>query len=304
VFVEPGQAVQAGDPIISLKLVPDNLNLNRAELELAKARIAHQKARRELERQQGLHASKVVPDAEFEKYQAALELAQEDLEWAENNLLLIKEGASARSGQVSNVIFSPSAGMVLEVPVKAGGSVMESSSFNAGTTIATVADMGHLVFEGQLDESEIGKVRTGMELVITVAALAEQKLSARLDYIAPKGEVNQGAVQFQVKASLQPPPGLLLRAGYSASADIVLGRAQQALAVQERDVLFEGDRTFVEVRAASKRSGGKRSGGNRFARREVTLGLSDGIHVQIKSGLAPEEYVKVQAPATGARPSP
>lgn len=170
---------------------------------------------------------------------------------------------------------------------------MESSSFNAGTTIATVADMGHLVFEGQLDESEIGKVRTGMELIITVAALAEQKLSARLDYIAPKGEVNQGAVQFQVKASLQPPPGLLLRAGYSASADIVLGRAQQALAVQERDVLFEGDRTFVEVR----------TGGNRFARREVTLGLSDGIHVQIKSGLAPEEYVKVQALATGAKPS-
>jgi len=156
-FVEPGEEVRIGAPILSLRLVPDNLSLNKAELELAKARIACEQAQRELERQQELHASRVVPEVEYEKHVTTLRLAREDLDWAENNLLLLKEGASRKAGQVSNVIFSPASGTVLEVPVKAGGSVMESSSFNEGTTIATVADMGNLVFEGQLDESELGK---------------------------------------------------------------------------------------------------------------------------------------------------
>ncbi len=284
VFVEPGDKVKMGDRIISIKLVPDNVNLNRAEADLKKARIALDKAQRDLERQEGLHTGEVISDAELEKYKVTYELAKEDLEWAENNLALLKEGASKKSGQVSNVIFSPSAGTVLEVPVKPGGSVIESNTFNDGTTVASIADMGNLVFEGQLDESEIGKVRPGMELVITVAALGDAKLSTRLDFIAPKGTVNQGAVQFQIKAYISPPPGLLLRAGYSASADIVLGKAIKALAVKEQNVLFEGDKTYVEVG----------TGDNKFSKREVKLGLSDGIHVEIKSGLSAGEPIKVQ----------
>jgi HlyD family secretion protein len=135
------------------------------------------------------------------------------VEWAENNLLLLKEGASQRTGQVSNVVFSPSSGTVLDVPVKPGTSVIESNSFNEGTTVASIADMGNLVFEGQLDESDIGKVRPGMELIISVAAISEATLAARLDFIAPKGVVNQGSVQFLIRADITPPPGLLLRAG-------------------------------------------------------------------------------------------
>jgi HlyD family secretion protein len=284
VFVEPGDKVKTGDRIISIKLVPDNVSLNKAEMDLKKARIALEKAQGDLSRQEGLHTGEVIADAELEKYTVAYRLAKEDVEWAENNLALLKEGASKRSGQVSNVVFSPSSGTILEVPVKSGGSVIESNNFNDGTTIASIADMGNLVFEGQLDESEIGKVRPGMELIISVAALSEARLPARLDFIAPKGVVNQGSVQFQIKAYISPPPGLLLRAGYSASADIVLGKAEKALAVREQNVLFEGEKAFVEVGI----------GGNKFTKREVTLGLSDGIHVQIKSGLSDGESIKVQ----------
>jgi HlyD family secretion protein len=284
VFVEPGDAVKAGDRIVSIQLVPDNVNLNRAELDLRKARISLDKARRDMDRQRGLYKGEVIADAELEKYELAYRLAEEDVEWAETNLALLKEGASKKSGQVSNVIFAPSSGTVLEVPVKPGASVVETNNFNDGTTIASVADMGTLVFEGQLDESEIGKVRPGMEMIVSIAALAEAKLNTRLDFIAPKGTLNQGAVQFQIKAFLNPPPGLLLRAGYSASADIVLGKAEKALALREQDVIFEGDKAFVEVA----------EGPNKFAKREIVLGLSDGIHVQVKSGLSAEESIKVQ----------
>ncbi len=284
VFVEPGDTVATGDAVLSVKLVPDNVNVNRAELDLRKATISLDRARQDLQRQEGLHAAEVITDAELEKYKLAYELAKEDLDWAENNLALLWEGASRKSGQVSNVIYAPASGTVLEVPVKAGGPVIESNSYNEGTTVATIADMGTLVFEGQLDESEIGKVRRGMELLITVAALGEARLSARLDFIAPKGAVNQGAVQFQVKAPLSPPPGMLLRAGYSASADIVLARANKVLSVREQNVIFEADKSFVEVE----------TGKNQFARREVKLGLSDGIHVEVKSGLAAGDYIKVQ----------
>jgi HlyD family secretion protein len=284
VFMEPGDKVKIGDPVISVKLVPDNINLNKAESDLKKAQISLDKAKRDLERQEGLHAGEVIADAELEKYKVAYDLAKEDLEWAENNLALLREGASKKSGQVSNVIFSPSAGTVLEVPVKPGASVIESNTYNDGTTVASIADMGNLVFEGELDESDIGKVKPGMELIISVAALSEAKLSARLDFIAPKGVVNQGSVQFQIKAYISPPPGMLLRAGYSASADIVLGKAEKALAVREQNVLFEGDKAFAEVE----------TGANKFSRREVKLGLSDGIHVQIKSGLSAGDSIKVQ----------
>ncbi len=294
VFVEPGAEVKAGDRIVSIQLVPDNVNLNKAELDLRKARISLDKAQRDLDRQQGLYRGEVISDADLERYKLAYQLANEDVEWAENNLALLKEGASKKSGQVSNVIFAPSSGTVLEVPVKSGGSVVETNNFNDGTTIASIADMGTLVFEGQLDESEIGKVKPGMEMIVSVAALAETKIKARLDFIAPKGTVNQGAVQFQIKAYIAPPPGILLRAGFSASADIILGRAEKALALREQDVLFEGDKAFVEVAEGANKSAANKSAANKFARREVVLGLSDGIHVQVKSGLSAEETIKVQ----------
>ena len=284
VFVEPGAEVKEGDRIVSIQLVPDNVNLNKAELDMRKAQISLDKAQRDLDRQQGLYKGEVIADSELEKYKLAYQLAKEDVDWAENNLALLKEGASKRSDRVSNVIFAPSAGTVLEVPVKAGGSIVETNNFNDGTTIASIADMGTLVFEGQLDESEIGKVRPGMEMIISVAALSEAKIKARLDFIAPKGAVNQGAVQFQIKANIDSPPGILLRAGYSASADIILGRAEKALSVRENDVLFEGDKAFVEVA----------EGANKFAKREVVLGLSDGIRVQVESGLSAEDSIKVQ----------
>jgi HlyD family secretion protein len=283
VFVEPGAEVKTGDRIISIQLVPDNINLNKAEMDLRKAQISLDNAQRDMDREQELYKRDTITETELDKYELSYQLAKEDVDGAENNLALIKEGASKKSGKVSNVIFAPSAGEVLEVPVKPGGTIVETNNFSDGTTIASIADMGTLVFEGQLDESEIGKVRPGMEMIISVAAVSEAKLEAHLDFIAPKGVVNQGAVQFEIKAYINSP-GVLLRAGYSASADIILGRAKKALALREQDILFEGDKAFVEVA----------EGANKFAKREVVLGLSDGIYVQVKSGLSAEESIKVQ----------
>ncbi|HET6449890.1 MAG TPA: efflux RND transporter periplasmic adaptor subunit [Spirochaetia bacterium] len=284
IFVEPGDSVAAGDRIASIRLVPDNVALNKAESDVRKAHLALDTAQADLQRQQGLRKGNFITDADLEKSTQAWRQAQEEADWAENNLLLLKEGASQKTGQVSNIVFAPSSGTVLDVPVKPGASVIESNTFNEGTTVASIADMGNLMFDGELDESEIGRVREGMQLVISVAALPEARLPAHLDFIAPKGVVNQGAVQFEIKAALTPPTGLVLRAGYSASADIVLGKAEKALSVREQNVLFEGEKTFVEVQ----------TGPNVFLKRPVELGVSDGIHVQVKSGLSSSDVIKVQ----------
>ncbi|HWN83128.1 MAG TPA: efflux RND transporter periplasmic adaptor subunit, partial [Candidatus Udaeobacter sp.] len=222
VAVEPGQLIKAGQLIARIQIVPDMVNLNNAQSRLARAQIAADNAQREYDRNKALRASDMVSVAEFQGIETAHQNAQAELEAARDNLELIQRGRS-RSSTVSNTnVTSTIAGMVLEVPVEVGHSVIETNTFNAGTTIATIADMNDMIFEGRVDESEVGKLKPGMTLLLTIGAVEGQQLEATLEHIAPKGVEEEGAIQFQIRAALKPQTSVLIRANYSANADIVL----------------------------------------------------------------------------------
>jgi len=174
--------------------------------------------------------------------------------------------------------------MILDIPVEEGSSVIERNNFNEGTTIASVADMTSLIFEGNVDESDVGKLKEGMPLELTVGAIDDAKFQANLEYISPKGTEEEGAVKFEIRAAIQPNKDYFLRAGYSASGDIILAKREQVLSIKERDVLKEGDTTFVEVK----------TGDQEFEKKQVKLGMSDGILVEVLEGLDTEAEVKLQ----------
>jgi HlyD family secretion protein len=225
-----------------------------------------------------------VSEGEFKQQKLNMELKRQELDTAENNLQLVKVGASRRSGAVSNIVYSTVEGMVLEVPVKEGGSVIEANNFNEGTTIAAVADMSDLIFSGTVDESEVGKVKEGMPVSITVGALGDRRFEGKLEYISPKGTPKDGTIQFEVRARLDLEKGVFVRANYSANADIILERRHQVLTISESLVKFEHGKAFVEVETAPQT----------FARREVKLGLSDGLDVEVLSGIDVKAVLKVQ----------
>jgi HlyD family secretion protein len=225
----------------------------------------------------------------MQNYEVALQTAHEDLDAAENNLQLIRDGISKTSGAVSNTIIrSTIEGMVLTVPVEVGKSVIESNTFNDGTTIATVADMGEMIFKGKVDESEVGKLHEGMELIMTVGAIDTEKFKAKLEHISPKGVEENGAIQFEIRAAVALKDNLFIRAGYSANADIVLEQRDSVLSVQESLVKYEGDSAWVEVETAPQV----------FKKKTIKTGLSDGVNVEILSGITKKDKLKIQnAPA-------
>ncbi len=210
-------------------------------------------------------------------------MKQEAVIGAENAVALIREGATRGSGKVSNLVKATAPGMVLDTPAKEGSFVIETNTFNEGTTIATIANMSDMIFEGKIDESEVGKLRESMELLINVGALDHiEPLTATLEYIAPKGIDDQGTRKFEIRASVAAREGIFLRAGYSANADIVLDKREQVLAINEGDLIIEGDETHVEVEIAEQR----------FEKREIITGLSDGINIEVISGLSEEDKIR------------
>jgi HlyD family secretion protein len=283
-LVEPGAVVAAGDPIARIQIVPDAVSLNRAQAEVKAAQISFGNARRELTRNEQLLAQGVIAEAEVARWRTDFALRRQELDAATANLQLVKEGAARGGGKASNIVVSSTvAGMVIDVPVKVGYSVIESNAFNPGTTVAVVADMGDMIFLGQVDESEVGKIRQGMKLEIKIGALEKETFEGTLEYIAPKGKEIDGAIQFEIKAAIVRKPDVFIRAGYSANADIVLEEARGVLAIREALLQFEDGKPFVEVE----------QGPRAYARREVTLGLSDGIHVQVTAGVTPDDAIKV-----------
>jgi HlyD family secretion protein len=282
--VEPGQLIKAGDPIAKIQIVPDAQNLNRAESEVRAARIAFDNARRELERNQKLFDQGVTSEAEVATWKTQYQLRRQELDAASANLQLVKEGATRGAGKSSNIVVTSTVdGMVIDVPVKVGFSVIESNNFNPGTTIAVVADMGDMIFQGQVDESEVGKVKEGMKLQIKIGALEKETFEGTLEYIAPKGKEVDGAIQFEIKAAMVGKPDVFIRAGYSANADIVLEEKKQVLALREALLQFDEGKPYVEVEI------GKQT----FERRDVEVGLSDGIHVEVKSGVTADDVIKI-----------
>ncbi len=280
--VEEGQMVKVGDLIAKIKIIPNVVALNNAKAQVEAAKINFDNAERELARQKELYEEKVISQFDYNQFLLDYKLRKQELGAAENNLELIREGASQKSGNVSNLVTSTVAGMVLDIPVKEGTFIIESNTFNEGTTIAAVADMSEMIFEGKVDESEVGKIKEGMDLIMSVGAIEGETFNAKLEFISPKGEEEEGAIKFDIKASIELDPDQFLRAGYSATADIVLEKREQVLAIRESNLIFEADKLFVEVA----------EGNQQFERREVTTGLSDGINIEIVNGLREGEEIK------------
>jgi len=282
-YAVAGQLVKKGQLIARIKIVPNMVNLNQAQTSLETSRINFEQSKRELDRNQKLFDEKVISEQEFLRFKLDFNVRKEALDAAENNLELIQSGASKKSGQVSNLIYSTIEGLILDIPVKVGSSVIERNNFNEGSTIASIADMTSLIFEGKIDESEVGKIKEGMELTLTIGAIENKKFKAVLEYIAPKGVTEEGAIKFQVKAKVLLDKGDFLRAGYSANADIILGTKNEALSIKESALQFGKDSIFVEVEKQPQI----------FEKRLIKTGLSDGINIEVLEGLTIKEKVKM-----------
>ena len=286
IFKEAGQAVQKGELIARIKVVPDMAQLNSAENRVKLAQLSSQQALRDFERTKTLYDQKLVSAEEFEKAQLTLRQQREELANAKDALKIVKEGVSnSMAGNSTTLVRSTIDGTILNIPVKVGNSVTMSNTFNDGTTIATVANMNDLLFKGNIDETEVAKLRKGMDLAITVGAVTDVRLTARLEFIAPKVSSGTTGNQFEIKGALLQSKGVTLRAGYSANAEIILDSRSQVLSLPESAVKFEGGKAVVYVQTGDKDA-------NTFERRVVQTGLSDGVNIEIRSGLRIGEKVR------------
>jgi HlyD family secretion protein len=284
IFVEPGNRVTKGSVIARVRIIPNMLELNNAESRKERAQIAYDDAKVSYDRQDKLYKNGVIAFSEYQLAQVNLKTTSQELDAAESNLELVREGVNKRSGKTTNtLVMSTITGMVLDVPVKVGSSVIETNTFNPGTTIATVADVSDMIFKGKVDETEVGKIKPGMNLLLMVGAIENDTFGAVLKYISPKGVLENGAVQFEIKADVKLQTNQFIRAGYSANADIVLQRADNVMAIKESLLQFEGDSTYVEVETLPQK----------YEKRFIKTGLSDGINIQVLSGVKMTDKIKV-----------
>ncbi|MGB1075149.1 MAG: efflux RND transporter periplasmic adaptor subunit [Flavobacteriales bacterium] len=284
VLVEAGDTVRTGDVLAEVTVVPNMSALSSAESRLERAKIGRLDAEQNHTRNAQLREEGVISEADFQPFVTTLANAVEEVLAAEDNLRIIRDGVTSRNQGVSNTLIrSTIGGMVLDVPIKRGNSVIEANNFNEGTTIASVADMADLIFMGKIDESEVEKLFVGMDLVLRIGAIEGSSIPAKLEYIAPKGLEENGAVQFEIKAAVKLDEGQFLRAGYSANADVVLDKRTQVPVMSELLVQYDEAGSFVEVEI----------GDQLFERRNVELGLSDGISVEILGGVEMEDHIKV-----------
>ena len=284
IFVEPGDKVKKDDLIARIRVIPNMISLNNAEVRLNLSRINLDDTKRELDRRYKLYKKGIISASQYQEYEMAYNSAREEMDAADNNLQLIKAGVRKNPGEETNTLIrSTIDGMILDIPVKEGKSVIETNNFNAGTTIAVIADMMEMIFEGKVDESEVGKIKAGMNLILSVGAVEKEKFNAILEYISPKGVEEEGAIQFEIRAKMNLKKSHFIRAGYSANADIVLEKKDSVLALNESLLQFEGDRVFVEVENEPEQ----------FDKRYIEVGLSDGINIEIVKGLSKEDKIKV-----------
>lgn len=287
ILKEAGQKVEAGEVIAKVKVIPDMSSLSAAQSRVRLAGINERQARTDFEREKALFDKGLVSADEYDKIAQALRQAREESAAAQDNLEVVRDGVSKTNASASSTLIrSTVTGLILDIPVKVGNSVILANTFNDGTTIATVANMNDLIFRGNIDETEVGRLTTGMTMKITIGALQDLKFDARLEYISPKATDQNGANQFEIKAAVNlPTSSEQIRSGYSANAEIVLAEARGVLSVPESAIEFSGNDTFVYV---VKGSGKEKT----YERRKVTTGLSDGINIEIRSGLKKGETVR------------
>ena len=287
ILKEAGETVQEGEVIAKVKVIPDMGALSAAQSRLRLAEINRKQAQTDYDREKALFDKGLVAADEYDKIAQALRQAREEVDAAQDNLEVVRDGVSKSNASASSTLIrSTITGLILDIPVKVGNSVILANTFNDGTTIATVANMNDLIFRGNIDETEVGRLSTGMTMKITIGALQDLKFDARLEYIAPKATDQNGANQFEIKAAVNLPSNATnIRSGYSANAEIVLAEAKNVLAVQESAIEFDGDDTYVYV---IKGEGDKQT----YERRKVQTGISDGINIEIRSGVKPNERIR------------
>jgi efflux transporter, RND family, MFP subunit len=286
VLKEAGQRVTEGEIIAKVKVIPEMGQLNSAESRVNVARISLDQVESTHRRDEQLFKQGILTAEEFDVSKANYRKAKEELANAQSALEIVRDGISRNTRSSSTTqIRSTITGMILNVPIKVGNSVIQSNSFNDGTTIASVANMNDMIFRGNVDETEIGKIREGMPIKLTVGALGTRTFDAVLEYVSPKGEEKNGAIQFEIKAAVSLPDTSFVRAGYSANAEIVLERAANVLTIPESTVEFHGDTAFVQVVKQEKPK-------QIFEKRQIKTGLSDGIKIEVKEGLTEKDKIR------------
>lgn len=286
IYVEGGDVVKANDLIAKIKVIPNLSALNNARNAIRAAKISLDNIKLKYDRQKLLYKNGVISKQELEVDEVTFNQASQSYNAAKENYDIVKTGSTRGLGSSANTLIrSTVSGMVLEMPVEVGNQVIQSNNFNEGTTIAAIADVNKMIFEGKVDESEVGKIKEGLPLEITVGALENISFEAILDYIAPKGKLENGAIQFEIKATLEKLDSVFIRAGLSANASIILAKVDSVLSVKEALIQFDPKtkQAFVEVKIGEKE----------FERKDIKLGVSDGIHVQIKEGLSLDDEIKV-----------
>lgn len=272
---EAGEPVQANEVIAKLKVIPDMNSLSSAQSRVRLADINLKQAKTNFEREKALYDRKLVSDEEFDQFRQAYNQAQEEKAAAQDALEVIRDGVSSTNATGSSTLVrSTITGLILDVPVKVGNSVIQANTLNEGTTVATVANMNDLIFDGNIDETEVGTLKEGMSMVITIGALQNYKFDATLEYIAPKAVENNGTNQFEIKAAVRVDQEGQIRSGYSANAEIVLEEENDVLTIPESTLEFEGEDTYVHI---------KDDGG--YTRTKVITGLSDGVNIEILDGV-------------------
>lgn len=286
-YKQAGQMVKEGEVIAKIQVIPEMGTLNSAESRVKQATLNLEQAQRVFDRTKELFDGKVVVQEEMDSVSNKLDLAKEELANAQDNLEIVRDGIAKRSSTASNTqVRSTISGMILDVPIKVGNSVIQANTFNAGTTIATVADMSDMIFRGNIDETEVGRIKEGMPLSITVGALQEEVFNATLEYISPKSTDNNGAILFEMKAAVTIPEGTFVRAGYSANAQVILDSRKGVLTIPESTLIFKGKDSYVNVFT------GMDGDVQVFEERAVTLGLSDGINIEVKDGVTTADQIK------------
>lgn len=283
---EAGNTVKEGEVIAKVKVIPDMGQLSSAQSRLRLANINVKQARTDYEREKVLYDKGLVSADEYDKIAQAYRQAKEEVAAAEDNLQVVRDGVSKSNASASSTLVrSTITGVILDIPVKVGNSVILSNTFNDGTTIASVADMNDLIFRGNIDETEVGQLVTGMPMKLSIGALQDKTFEASLEYISPKAVDNNGANQFEIKAAVKVADSKNIRSGYSANAEIVLAQAKNVLTIPESAIEFEGNDTYVYV---VKGKGDEKT----YERRKVVTGLSDGINIEIKKGLTQKDRIR------------
>ncbi len=285
IYLLEGAKVKRGDLIATVRVVPNEQSLISAKGRVDNAKIRLKNSETQYKRNKVLFEKGVVASQDFENFELTYQQAQQELKNAENDYQIIKSGSSGAGGFTNTDIRAQITGTILEIPVKEGDQVIQSNNFNAGTTIASIADMSKMIFEGKVDEAEVGKIQNGIDLDITLGAVQDKKFPAKLNFIAPKGTEQNGAVQFTIKADVTLDDNYFLRAGYSANAEIILQKKDSVLSIEEALLQYDKrtDEPYVEVK----------TGENEFEKRTLKLGISDGINVEILEGITMDDEIKI-----------